>query len=112
MDTVPQRNIMKTGEWSDADAYRVACECHDPDHDLSVWIEVEPDSDVNQVTLTFYKELTTPIWDRGFNRLREACRVLFLGHSRYSASIMLDRKVAENLLHAVQSSIDRLDKRP
>jgi len=107
----PARNIMKTGEWQDADCYRVACDCHHPDHDLDVWIEVECDKEVNEVTLTFYKELYTPVWERGFNRVKEAFRILFTGSSRVAGTIVMRREVAQNFIDTVQSSIDRLEKK-
>jgi hypothetical protein len=107
----PQRNIMKTGEWSDADCYRIACDCHHHDHDVDVWIEVQSDQEVRDITVTFYREFTTPIWDRGFNRFREAFRVLFFGHSRYSGDIIMSRDVAQNFIRVVQSSIDRLEQK-
>lgn len=103
--------IMQTGEWSDADCYRVACDCHHHDHDLDVWIEVEQDQEVKDITLTFYKELSTPIWEPGFNRFREALRILFTGSSRMAGTIILKRDVAQNLLNAIQHSIDRLDSK-
>jgi len=107
----PARNIMKTGEWSDADCYRVACDCHHHDHDLDVWVEVESDAEVREVTLTFYKELYTPVWERGFNRFREAFRILFTGSSRVAGTIVMRPEVAQNFINVVQSSIDRLEKK-
>lgn len=107
----PARNIMKTGEWLDADCYRVACDCHHHDHDLDVWVEVEGDPEVREITVTFYKEMTTPVWERGFNRFREAFRILFTGTSRMAGTIIMRREVAQNFLDAVKSSIDRLEKR-
>jgi hypothetical protein len=107
----PVRNIMKSGEWPDADAYRVACECQSSDHDLDVWIEVETDKDVDEITLTLYKELYTPVWESGFNRFREAARILFTGSSRMAGTIILKKSVAENLLHVIQQSVDRLNKK-
>ena len=101
---------MRTGDWTDADAYRVACDCHHHDHDLDVWIEVEPDKEVPEITLTFYKELYTPVWEKGFNRFREAFRILFTGSSRMSGTIIMKRDVAQNLIRTIQHSIDRLDK--
>lgn len=109
--STPARNIMKTGEWSDADAYRVACECHSSDHDLDVWIEVESDKEVNEITLTLYKELYTPVWESGFSRLREAFRILFTGSTRVAGTIILKRDVAQNFLDAVQASVNRLDQK-
>lgn len=107
----PMRNIMKSGEWRDADTYRIACDCHSSDHDLNVWIEIENDNDTKEVVLTFYKELYTPFWTKGFNRVREALRVLFLGYSRHEGSIIMRREVAENFLDVVKSSINRLEKK-
>jgi hypothetical protein len=105
----PAKMIMQTGEWPDADCYRVACECHHHDHDLDVWIEVERDDEVREITLTFYKELYTPVWEQGFNRFREALRILFTGSSRMAGTIILKQDVAQNLLNTIQHSIDRLD---
>ena len=110
MNESPARNIMKTGEWLDADAYRVACDCHHHDHDLDVWIEVESDREVQDVTVTLYKELYSPVWEPGFNRWREALRLLFTGTTRVAGSIIMRRAVAENFLATVRQSIDRLDQ--
>ena len=108
---LPVKMIMKTSEWSDADAYRVACECHSSEHDLDVWIEVEPDNESNDITLTLYKEMYTPVWESGFNRFREAARILFTGSSRMAGTIILKRDVAQNLLDTIQQSINRLEKK-
>lgn len=105
----PARNIMKTGEWSDADCFRVACDCHHHDHDLDVWIEVEEDNEVKDITVTLYKELYSPVWELGFNRFREALRLLFTGSTRVAGSIVMRREVAQNFIDVVQLSIDRLD---
>jgi len=106
----PAKMIMQTGEWPNADCYRVACECHDHDHDLDVWIESESDPEVREVTLTFYKELDTPWWKSGFNRFREAWRILVHGRSRFSATIILKQDVAQNLINTIQHSINRLER--
>ena len=108
---LPQKMIMQTGDWPDADCYRVACDCHHHDHDLDVWIEVERDQEVQEITLTFYKELHTPVWEKGFNRFREALRILFTGSSRMAGTIILKRDVAQNFIDTVQRSIDRLDSK-
>jgi len=102
--------IMQTGEWPDADTYRVACDCHHNDHDLDVWIEVENDKEVRAITLTFYKELYSPVWEQGFNRFREALRLLFTGSTRVTGTIILKQEVAQNLVNNIQRSIDRLEK--
>ena len=110
MNESSARNIMKTGEWLDADSYRVACDCHHSDHDLDVWIEVESDREVKDITITLYQELYSPVWEQGFNRWREAARLLFTGTTRVAGSIIMRREVAENFLATVRRSIDRLDQ--
>ena len=107
----PLLGVMKTGEWTEASAYRVACDCHSTDHDLHVWVEVNTDQDTQDIELTLYKELYTPFWSKGFNRIREAFHVLFFGHSRHEGVILMRREVAQNFLDAVQSSIERLEKK-
>jgi hypothetical protein len=108
-ENTPAKMIMQTGEWPDGECYRVACECHDSDHDLTVWIESESDPEVREITLTFYKELDTPWWGSGFNRFREAWRILRHGRSRFSGTIILKQDVAQNLIRTIQNSIDRLE---
>ncbi len=106
----PAKMIMQTGEWPDADCYRVACDCHHPDHDLDVWIEVESDAEVRDVTLTFYKKLYSPVWEKGFNRFREALRLLFRGTTEVQGTIILKQDVAQNLIRTIQHSINRLER--
>jgi hypothetical protein len=108
---LPAKMIMKTGEWPDADCYRVACDCHDADHDLDVWIEVESDAEVRDVTLTFYKKLYSPVWKSGFNRFREAVRLLFTGTTEVQGTIILKKDVAQNFINVVQRSINQLDQK-
>ena len=55
----PLQGIMKTAEYQDAVSFRVACDCHDNNHDVDVWIEVEKDDEVHEITVTFYRELDT-----------------------------------------------------
>lgn len=106
----PARNIMQTGAWEHADSYRVACDCHSHDHDLDVWIEIKPDLETKDVEVTLYKELYSPVWEPGFNRFREAIRLLFTGTTRVAGSIIMRRDVAKTFIDTVQRSIDRLDQ--
>ena len=107
----PALNIMKTAEYDDAVSFRVACDCHDNAHDVDVWIEVEKDDEVHEITVTFYRELDTPWWETGFNRFREAWQILVHGRSRFSGSLIMRAEAADNLCAAIQTSIQRLQKK-
>lgn len=108
--STPALGIMATGIWDDSRSFRVACDCHSNEHDVDVWIEAEPDSETGEVTVTFYRELDTPWWESGFNRFREAWRILIYGRSRFSGSLIVRAETAEHLCDAIQSSIQLLKK--
>jgi hypothetical protein len=106
----PALGIMKTSEWPDAVSFRVACDCHDNSHDVDVWIEAERDDETREITITFYRELDTPFWEVGFNRFREAWRILWHGRSRFSGSLIIPSETAQHLCDAIQTQIARLKK--
>jgi hypothetical protein len=106
--STPALGIMTTDLYDDCRSFRVACDCHDRDHDVDVWIEVEPDQDVRAVNVTFYRELDTPFWEPGFNRFREAWRILVHGRSRFSGALTVREETAQALCDAIRSSCDLL----
>lgn len=106
----PATNIMKTGNWADAKAFRIACDCQDPSHDVTAWIEIEDDQEFKQVVMTFYVNVTTPFWRTGFNRIREAWNILVHGHSRYEHGFILNERTAENMFGALRNASDQLKK--
>ena len=101
----PAVGIMTTAIYDDARAFRVACDCQDNSHDVDIWIEVEPDLETRQITVTFYRELDTPWWESGFNRFKEAWHILRHGRSRFSGSLIVRAETAEHLCDAIRSSI-------
>jgi len=111
MDTLsqPVKNIMRTGEWKDAHAFRVACDCHSNQHDLDVWVEVVPELDCDDITVTFYKDIYVPFWKSGYNRILEAWRVLFTGHAIRQGDFIMDRATARQLCSAIEHSIQDLE---
>ena len=108
--SAPALGIMTTANYPDARAFRVACDCHSNEHDVDVWIEVEPDSETRDITVTFYRELDTPWWESGFNRFTEAWQILRHGRSRFSGSLIIQAETAHHLCDAIQSSVQQLKK--
>jgi hypothetical protein len=107
----PLRGIMTTGIYDDARSFRVACDCHDNAHDVDVWIEVDTQKEVDEITVTFYRELDTPFWEKGFNRFREAWNILVHGRSRFSGALIMQAETAETLCDAIRSTVDLLRKK-
>jgi hypothetical protein len=106
----PAKNIMETGSWADARSYRVACDCHHNQHDLDVWIEVVPESDSKDITVTFYKDIYVPFWKSGYNRLLEAWRVLFTGHATRQGDFIMNQETARNFCNLIQKSLTELQQ--
>ena len=109
-ESVPALGIMATAVYEDARSFRVTCDCHSNEHDLDVWIEVEPDGETREITVTFYRELDTPWWESGFNRFQEAWNILIYGRSRFSGSLIVRAETAQHLCDAIQTSIKCLKK--
>lgn len=111
-DTKPAQGIMQTGDWGSAKSFRVACDCHDRDHDVDVCIEVERVDDLPLVSLAFYADLDIRpgnLWQR----IKTAVSVLFLGQCRREHELILGQQSAQNLVNAIQNSIDDFkEKRP
>lgn len=107
----PARNIMTTAIYDGARSFRIGCDCHDRGHDVDVWVEVEPDEDIRRVTVTFYRDMETPFWQRGFNRFREAWRILVHGRSRFEGDVIMHEETAQEFCDAIQSSIKLLKKK-
>lgn len=102
---------MRTGDYCDAHAFRVACDCHSNQHDLDVWIEVKPDTDCSDITLTFYKDIYVPFWKTGYNRLLEAWRVLFTGYATRQGDFIMDKATARRFCATIERSIQDLERK-
>jgi hypothetical protein len=105
---LPSRNIMNTGRWQDSQSYRVACDCGDHRHDVTMWIELEPDADIKSVTATFYVEGESPAWRTGWNRWRAIWNLLWHGRHTVEHALILDQESAMNLARALEQSVRTL----
>lgn len=113
MDLTPQTpadGVSCTGIWDDARSFRVGCSCTDPNHDVNVWIEVQPDNEIHEVTVGFYVEGTSPTWSKGWNRFRAAWQILTRGFHRSEHHLLLKPQAAVNMANAIKTSVEMLDQ--
>jgi hypothetical protein len=54
----PAQGIMKTNDWGNAKAYKITCECGQPDHDHDVWVE----ADETGINVQMYVTLKSDCW--------------------------------------------------
>lgn len=106
----PARNIMQISQYKDAEAYRIACDCHHPSHDASMWLEVDYDREFDHITLTFYVDTVIPWYQRGFNRFRAMWALLTKGYMPTEHTLILDQQSAQNLSGIIDNFINKQTK--
>jgi len=131
----PATGIMKKAEYDDAVWYEVACECGDPNHHHSIWIE--SDSETKLVTVDITTESKTRWWDTAVNtdvgfenetlywtwswaahfanqvilRTKLVFQILFRGYVKYESSVILNKQQALNYADALKKAVKRIDQK-
>lgn len=107
----PAKGIMLTGEWEDAKAFHIECDCTDPDHTVEMWIEVDGESDLPElVTVSFYVKTTNEFWREGYSRIRAVWDILTKGVHTQSNTLLLNKQAALNMADAIKRTVKEMDK--
>lgn len=104
----PAKGIMLQGDWTDAKAFHIPCECTDPDHAADMWIEVDREQDLECVNVTFYVKTTNEFWREGYSRLRAVWDILTKGVHTQSHTLILDEQSALNMATAIKRTVKDL----
>ena len=107
----PAEGIMQTGSYRDAESYHIECDCHSADHAVRMWIEVDEDTDTQDVQVGFYVDTWTPFWDSKFSRIRTAWNVLVHGLNRQEHHLILNKQAALNFSTTIEGAVRRLDSK-
>lgn len=105
----PAKGIMKTGEYDMTEGYYIACDCHSTEHAVEMWIEVNKDDDLKAVSVEFFANMSMPIWQEGFSRIRAAWDVLIHGNYTQSHCMLLNKQTALTLAETIRETVERLD---
>ena len=106
----PAQGIMLDRDYGDSRAYTIACDCHDGDHQVHMWIELNGDEDTKDVEMTFYVNTTTPSWKPGFSRIKAAWDILFKGYREDQHSLILNKQAALNVAATINTVVKELEK--
>jgi len=111
----PAVGIMKSMEFKDGSTgFSIECDCHDPDHMVSMWINVDLDNTVDihdDITIEFHVNTTTPFWNEGFSRVKAAWDILVHGYREDSHTLILRPQAALNLSNAIATTVEKLTKK-
>lgn len=105
----PATGISKQQGWENTHVYHISCSCTDYEHALECWIEVEPDADIPEVSVTFYVQDHYPSWRGFFRRLSDAWKIICGNPLTKNHSILLERQAGLNVAAAITRSIEELD---
>jgi hypothetical protein len=111
MIQTPAQGIMLDRDYDDGSkSYTIACDCHDGDHQVHMWIELNGDKDTKDVEMTFYVNTTTPFWKEGFSRIKAAWDILVYGYREDHHSLILNKQAALNVASTINTVVKELEK--
>lgn len=109
-----QKKVMLEEDYEDGTTmWRVACDCHDPEHDLKLWFEVD-DIGVGSLMLETEIGWFPRYHDTWFKRVKRrvvaAGNILFKGHYTMRGEVVLQRDGILGLQHALKTGLAKMDK--
>jgi hypothetical protein len=107
----PASGIMFDADYGKSKAYTIACDCHDGDHQVHMWIELNGDDDTQDIEMTFYVNTTTPFWKEGFSRIKAAWNILIYGYREDQHSLILNKQAALNVASTITTVIKELERK-
>lgn len=109
IEQTPAEGIMLLNKWDNAKSFHIECSCGSEDHSAKMWIEVQKDTDIPEVEVSFYVTTWTPFWDSNFNRIKCAWDVLTKGVHRQEHHMILTKQAALNLAKVLEQTVNELD---
>ena len=109
-----QNKLMKIKEYSDgSSSWRVACDCHDPNHDCQLWFErsVEDEPRIQDISLMLSMEVgiykNYNLLENLWRRISIAAKVLFTGYHTATGEVILDEDGIKALQFALEQGLAR-----
>lgn len=105
----PAQGIMLQADFGNSRNFKVECDCTSDDHAVHMWIEVDKDTDVQEVEVSFYVNTWTPCWQGWGQRLQAVYEILFKGVHKQEHHMILNRQAALNLAKTIENTVQDLD---
>lgn len=105
----PAYGVSENANWPNCKSYIVSCECTSSDHVVNTYIEIDSDTDIDQIEVTHWIETYTP--PHNISRWKTIWTLLWKGYQTDQHSIMLTEQAARNWISAVEAAIDNLKEK-
>lgn len=103
-------------------AFKVDCQCQNPDHEIDIWVEANDDDDI---TLELYGTISTyevtqhytnrswpvRLWFQLVNRIKMTRDIWITGEVKAGSTVMLNQDGAESLIQALRGGIAHASER-
>jgi hypothetical protein len=100
----PAEGILKRNDWGLSRVYEVLCQCHDNEHDHSVWVEAEEDS---EIVVIVYTTTMTPFWS--VSRWRQMWQLLTQGFVKSEVALSMTEQQALNYAETLKTAVKELN---
>ena len=96
---IPAEGILKKNDWGDAKIYQVVCDCGQPDHEHSLWVE----ADDTGISVTIYATVKSPWWS--MNRFKQIWSLLSKGYLQHETILTMNEQSAINYSETLKSAV-------
>jgi hypothetical protein len=96
---IPAEGILKKNDWGDAKMYQVVCDCGQPDHEHSLWVE----ADDTGISVTIYATVKSPWWS--MNRFKQIWSLLSKGYLQHETILTMNEQSAINYSETLKSAV-------
>ena len=100
----PAEGILKRNNWGDSMTYQVTCECGQPDHEHTVWIEASETG----VEVQVYVTAKTKFWSR--TRWSHMWQLLTQGYVKCETIIGMTQQQAMNYASTLHHAVEDVTK--
>ena len=100
----PAEGILKISEWGDSIAYKVTCDCGQPDHSHDVWVE----ADETGVSVTVYVTAKSKWWS--MNRWKKIWTLVTKGYIEEETTICMSTQQTLNYAETLKTAIKDVEK--
>ena len=100
----PAEGILKRNNWGDSMTYQVTCECGQPDHEHTVWIEASETG----VEVQVYVTTKTNFWSR--TRWSHMWQLLTQGYVECETIIGMTQQQAMNYTSTLHHAVEDVTK--
>ena len=95
----PAEGILKKNDWGDAKMYHVVCDCGQPDHEHSLWVE----ADETGISVTIYATVKSPWWS--MNRFKQIWSLISKGYLKHETVLTMNQQSAINYAETLKSAV-------